>query len=136
MTDGGDKALSQKNMVAALEKHEDLACMVGMNAYQGPLLLESLTAAGKLGKIKLVVFDELNDTLDGIEAGSIYATVAQDPYEYGYEAVRMLTLLHNGKSRALPIIGGGSINVNCKPIRQADVNEFRKRLQERLEASK
>ncbi len=133
LTDDGDRAKSQENIAKAMEDHEDLACMVGMNAYQGPLLLEALEKAGKLGKIKLVVFDELDDTLDGIEAGNIYATVAQDPYKYGYEAVRMLTQLHNGKSRELPIVGGGAINVNCQPIRQADVEDFRKRLRERLQ---
>jgi len=136
LTDEGDTAKSQANITKALESHDDLACLVGMNAYQGPLLLEALTKAGKLGEIKLVVFDELDDTLEGIEAGSIYATVAQDPYKYGYEAVRMLTLLHNGKSRELPIVGGGAINVNCQAIRKADVEAFRNRLKERLEESK
>ncbi|QEG36439.1 substrate-binding domain-containing protein [Bythopirellula goksoeyrii] len=136
LTDEGDTAKSQANITKALENHDDLACLVGMNAYQGPLLLEALTKAGKIGEIKLVVFDELDDTLEGIETGSIYATVAQDPYKYGYEAVRMLTLLHNGKSRELPIVGGGAINVNCQAIRKADVEAFRKRLKDRLEESK
>ena len=68
-TDEGDKAKSQENIAKALEEHEDIACLVGMNAYQAPLLLEALEKAGKLGKIKVVAFDELDDTLDGIEAG-------------------------------------------------------------------
>ena len=45
----------------------------------------------------------------------------------------MLTLLHNGKSQELPIVGGGALNVNCQAIRKADVEGFRKRLKERLE---
>ena len=135
MTDDGDQARSQKNILAAREKYPDLDCLVGMNAYQAPLLLAALSQAGKLGEVQLVVFDELEETLAGIEAGHIYATIAQDPYKYGYEAVRMLTLLHNGKSRELPIVGGGAINVNCQAIRQADVGAFRQRLRERLQES-
>jgi len=132
MIDEGDDERTKENILAALEKHEDLACIVGMNARHGPLLLKHLTEAGKLGKIKLVVFDVLGETLDGVNAGHIYATIAQDPYKYGYEAVRMLSALHNGDSQELPIVGGGAIYIKCQAIRQEDVEEFRKRLEERL----
>ena len=79
-----------------------------------------------------MVFDEADKTLDGIVSGDIYATVAQDPYRYGYEAVRILTSLHNGDKSELPIVGGGAITVKCQAIRQDDVEAFRERLKERL----
>ncbi|MCG8448779.1 MAG: substrate-binding domain-containing protein [Pirellulales bacterium] len=132
MIDEGNLEKTEENILQALKKHRNLACLVGMNGYHGPILLKVLREAGQLGKIKLVVFDEANETLDGISSGDIYATVVQDPYMYGYEAVRMLTSLHNGKSRELPIVGGSSFNVNCQPIRQSNLEEFKQRLQERL----
>lgn len=132
LIDEGNDETTKENIIQVLAKHEDLACIVGMNARHGPLLIKHLAEAGKLGKIRLVVFDELDETLDGILAGHIYATIAQDPYKYGYESVRMLTSLHNGKSHELPIVGGGAINVKCQSIRQSDVEEFRKRLKDRL----
>ena len=61
-----------------------------MNAQHGPILLRVLRDLDKLGKIKLVTFDDDEQTLGGLESGDIYATIAQDPYKYGYEAVDML----------------------------------------------
>ena len=132
LTDEGEIDKTKENILRIIEEHEDLACIVGMNGYHGPTFLQVLEEAGKLGQIKLVAFDEAKETLAGIASGDIYATVAQDPFKYGYEAVRMLNSLHNGHDRELPIVGGGAINVNCQPIRQQDLKEFQERLNERL----
>jgi len=132
LTDEGSKETIKANIQQTLKEHDDLACIVGMNGYHGPMILDILEEAGQLGKIKLVTFDEASETLAGIVEGHIYATVAQDPYKYGYEAVRMLTSLHNGKSGELPIVGGGTVTVQCQPIRQGDVEQFKERLKQRL----
>ena len=132
LTDEGDMEKTKDNVLQLLEEHTDLACIVGMNGYHGPTFLKVLKEANKLGGIRIVAFDEAGETLEGIAAGDVYATVAQDPFKYGYEAVRMLNSLHNGHDRELPIVGGGAINVNCQPIRQQDLVEFQQRLKDRL----
>ncbi len=44
----------------------------------------------------LVAFDVNQDTLDGIKAGTIEATIAQKPYTMGYYGLKSLDeLLHN-----------------------------------------
>ena len=132
LSDHGDQQQVRKNVQETLEKHPDLACVVGMNGYHGPLLRKLMADLGRLREVKLVVFDAAAETLAGVEAGEIYATVVQDPWTYGFEAIRMLAALRNGKSAQLPIVGRGEINIRCEPLRQADVADFRKRLQQRL----
>jgi ribose transport system substrate-binding protein len=116
-----------------LSEHPDVACFVGMTARHGPILLEVLKELGKLGQIKLITFDDAEETLAGIEDGHIYATVAQDPYKYGYEAVSTLASLCRGDESGLPVVGRGSIFVDAEPIRRDNLDEFRARLKARDE---
>jgi ribose transport system substrate-binding protein len=102
-----------------------------MNARHGPILLTVLEELGKLGQIKLVTFDYGDETLDGIEAGHIYATIAQDPYMYGYEAVATLAHLCRGDETSVPIVGKGSTYVGAEPISRESIDAFRARLKAR-----
>jgi ribose transport system substrate-binding protein len=92
------KSLAQDAMTA----HPDLACMVGMFAYNPPILLDAVKSAGQLGKIKIVAFDEDPKTLQGITDGHIDGTIVQNPYKYGYESVRILAGLARGDRSVLP----------------------------------
>ena len=113
----------------------DLACFVGMNARHGPVLLKVLGELNKLGQIKLVTFDAADETLNGIEAGHIYATIAQDPYNFGFEAVKTLSELCHGHGTDLPIVGKGSNFVGAEAIRQENLEKFRGLLRARQEAA-
>jgi ribose transport system substrate-binding protein len=132
--DNGNSDKCAENIRAILAEHPDVACIVGMNARHGPILLRVLKDEDKLGQVKLVTFDEAAETLDGIETGHIYATIAQDPYKYGYEAVRQLASLCRGHGIELPIVGRGSVYVGAEAIRQDNVGDFRNRLRGRQEA--
>ena len=59
---------------------------------------QALKQAGKLGKIKLIGFDENDVTLQGIKDGFIIGTIVQDPYQYGYQSVKILKELLQGKT--------------------------------------
>jgi ribose transport system substrate-binding protein len=73
-------------------------CMVGLWAYNPPAILSALKdTRDRLGKVKVVGFDENEDTLNGISDGHIYATVVQDPYGFGYDSVRFMASLAKGK---------------------------------------
>jgi ribose transport system substrate-binding protein len=69
--------VARKNAQDALDKHPDLAGMVGLYSYNGPAILSAVRGAGKAGKVKIVCFDDDNDTLAGVAAGDIYGTVVQ-----------------------------------------------------------
>jgi ribose transport system substrate-binding protein len=131
--DGGDEAKCRENILEVLKENPDLACFVGMNAMHGPLLLQELKAAGQLGKLKLVTFDTEDETLDGIEQGYIHATIAQDPYKYGYEAVNTLVMLCKGEGTELPIVGRGATYVGVEAIRQENLQKFRDAMRGRQE---
>lgn len=101
-TDNFDKANAKANAEDAMVAHPDLKCMVGLFAYNPPACLEAVKGADKVGKIKIVGFDEQDATLQGIQDGSIHATVSQWPYNYGYHAVRILAALARGDKSVLP----------------------------------
>jgi ribose transport system substrate-binding protein len=49
----------------------------------------------------VVGFDENYQTLDGIKSGECFATVVQNPYEFGYQSVKILAGLAQGKEDIL-----------------------------------
>lgn len=133
LVDEGDLARCEQQVRKVMADQPDLAAIVGMNGYHGPLLLKALKAADKLGKIKLIAFDTLDATLDGVEAGHIHATIAQDPYQYGYEAVRKLVDLCGRSEDSLPLIGvQSSVNIKTRTLRKEDIAEFRLAKQKQL----
>ena len=103
---------------------------MGLNARHGPVLMDVLKAEGQLGKVKVVAFDENPETLDGIASGDIFATVAQDPYLFGYEAVRMLAKLCRSNENEQPI-GATTFSVNIETVRQDNLDAYRAKLKAR-----
>jgi ribose transport system substrate-binding protein len=123
--DNGKSDKCDENIRQCLADNPDLACIVAMNAMQGPVLLKTLRDMDKLDDIKLITFDAEDATLDGIQQGHIYATIAQDPYKYGYEAVNTLTSLCYGEGTDLPIVGRGAMFLPVEAIRQDNLTRFR-----------
>ena len=99
LTDQFDMAKGKANAEDAIARYPDLGCMVGLFAYNPPLCLEALKQSGKAGKIKLVAFDEADETLQAIKDGICHGTVVQNPYMYGMESVRVLSALARGPYR-------------------------------------
>jgi ribose transport system substrate-binding protein len=127
---GNDETCAQVTR-DVLDQESDLGCILALNAYQAPVLLKVLNEMGKLDQIKLVTFDAVNETLKGIEEGHIYATIAQDPYNYGFEAVSMLADLCRGEETSMPIVGRGSVYSGVEAIKQDNLAAYRKRLEAR-----
>jgi ribose transport system substrate-binding protein len=94
MTDEASQAKCKANVEDTLVKHPRIKCLVGLWAYNPPAMLQAVREQGKQGQIKMVGFDEDEQTLQGIKDGDIHATVVQNPYLFGYEAVRILTYLN------------------------------------------
>jgi ribose transport system substrate-binding protein len=104
-TDGFDRAKAKQLAQDAMTAYPDLGCMVGLFAYNPPICLDAVRDADKLGKIKLVGFDEHDNTLQGIKDGHIFGTIVQNPYQYGFESVRILAALARGDKSVLPEAG-------------------------------
>lgn len=121
-TDGFDFGKAKAQAQDAIAKYDDLAGMVGLFAYNPPLMLDAVREAGKLDQIKIVAFDEDERALQGIKDGEIFGTVVQDPYKYGYESVRVLAALARGEKDVIP--EGGFPYIPYRVIRQDNVDEF------------
>jgi ribose transport system substrate-binding protein len=121
-TDNFDYARAKANAQDAMASTPDLACMIGLFAYNTPNCLEAAKEAGKIGKIKIVGFDEQNATLQGIIDGHIHGTVSQQPYYYGYESVRILKGVANGDKSVLP--ASGFFEVPIVEVRKSNVEKF------------
>lgn len=80
-------------------------CLVGLWAYNPPNILSAVKDQGKLGKIKIVGFDEDTATLDGIKAGDIYGTIVQQPFEFGYQSVKLMSQIIKGDKSGIPADG-------------------------------
>ena len=70
MTDQFDRAKAKANVEDTVTRHPDITGMVGLFEYNPPLMLEALDRTGKLGKVKVMGFDENPATLQGIKDGN------------------------------------------------------------------
>ncbi len=121
-TDQFDHARAKGNAEDAIARYPDLGCMVGLFAYNTPACMEAVEEAGKLGTIHLVAFDENAATLQGILDGKVHGTIVQNPYQYGYQSVRVLAALARGDRSVLP--AGGFLDVPARAIRREGVQAF------------
>lgn len=122
LTDQFDRAKGKANVEDTLARHPDIDGMVGLFAYNPPLMLEALDRAGKLGKVKVIAFDEADETLAGIQKGTVHGTVVQNPYMYGYKSVEVLKEILNGKTEVIP--ANKFIDIPARQIRKDNVDEF------------
>ena len=100
--DDADHGRALQNVSVALAEHPHISGLVGLWSYNGPAILSAVRDAGKTGKVKIVCFDEEQDTMEGIKSGAIYATVVQQPYEFGYQSIRLLARLARGDKSGIP----------------------------------
>lgn len=117
-----DRARAKQNVEETLIAHPDVDCLVGLWSYNGPAILDAVKDAGLAGKMPIVCFDEEDPTLQGVIDGYIHATVVQQPYEFGYQSVRILAALARGQDAGIP--DDKIVEVPVKVIRQDNAKAF------------
>jgi ribose transport system substrate-binding protein len=120
-----------------LLQHPDVVCLVGLWAYNPPALLRAARKAKQQdAKVKAIVvgFDEEYETLDGVRDGEVYATVVQNPYEFGYQSIKILAGLARGDESVLKnrkdMDDQGRIFIPHRIITKDNVAEFKTQLQQ------
>ena len=121
-TDGADRVRAKSNAADTLVNQPDIAGMVGLWSYNGPAIVGAIRDAGKTGKVKIVAFDEEDETLNGIKDESIYATVVQQPFEFGYQSMKLIARILDGDRSGIP--ASKQIFVPTLAIKKADVDAF------------
>lgn len=125
-TDNTDRVRAKSNASDTIVNNPDIAGMVGLWSYNGPAILSAVKEANKVDKIKIVAFDEEDETLNGVKDGAIYATVVQQPFEFGYRSMELMSKVLNGDKSQIP--ASKQIFVPTLAIKKADVEEFTKKI--------
>jgi len=125
-TDNTDRVRAKSNASDTLVNQADIAGLVGLWSYNGPAIVSAVKDAGKVGKVKIIAFDEEDETLNGIKDGSIYATVVQQPFEFGYQSMKLLAKVLDGDRSGIP--ASKQIFVPTLPIKKTEVEEFAKKI--------
>ncbi|URK17522.1 sugar-binding protein [Thalassospira sp. GO-4] len=128
--DDVDFARARSNVDDVLAANPDINCMVGFYSYNPPKIYEALQAAGKLGQITVIAFDEDPVTLGAVREGSFAGTVVQDPYQWGYQGMHLMADYLEGDSSKVP--NDGLIIVPTKVIDKSNVDEFEAVVKERI----
>jgi ribose transport system substrate-binding protein len=101
-TDETNRVRAKDNVATTLVNYPDIAGMVGLWSYNGPAILSAVREAGKIGKVKIIAFDEEDETLAGVKEDAIYATVVQQPFEFGYQSMILLSKAIGGDKTWVP----------------------------------
>lgn len=125
-TDDTDQVRAKSNVADTLVRFPNVAGLVGLWNYNGPAILNAARDAGKIGNVKIICFDEDDQTLAGIKEGAIYATVVQQPFEFGYQAVKMMMQILAGDRSAIP--ASKQKFVPTKVVNKNNVDDFTRQI--------
>ena len=121
-TDDADAVRAQKNAEDTIVKYPDISMLVGLYDYNGPAILNAVRSSGVAGKMKIVCFDEKDETLAGVASGDIYATVVQQPFQFGKQAITKMAKHLGGDKEAL---AGGKQIVPTRSLKKDDIAGFK-----------
>ena len=128
--DDVDFARARSNVDDVLVASPEIDCMVGFYSYNPPKIYEALQASGKLGEITVIAFDEDPITLGAVREGSFAGTVVQDPYQWGYQGMKLMAAYLEGDKSIVP--ADGLMIVPTKVIDQGNVDAFEAELTQRI----
>lgn len=122
ITDQGKHEVAKEKAADAINTYPEMNAMVGLFEYNPPAIYQALAQAEKLGKVKIIGFDENDLTLQAIKDGDCTGTVVQDPYKYGYRSVeKLMEYLKDGEA-AIP--EGKYVDIPPRKITKDNVDEF------------
>ena len=118
-----------KDALAKYGSQPKRLCLVSLWACKTPAVLSAVKDAHLEGKVRLVGFDEDEETLQGVKDGVIYGAIVQQPFEFGYETVKIMARLAHGDHSILPETGVRILD--HKVITGDNVDGFRAELNKR-----
>ncbi len=125
-TDDTDQVRAKSNVADTLVKYPEVKALVGLWSYNGPAILSAVRDANKIGQVKIIAFDEEDPTLAGVRDGSIYATVVQQPFEFGYQAIQLMHKVLRGDRSVIP--ASKQVFIPTLVIKRDSVEAFTKKI--------
>jgi len=94
MGDENDKTRARDNVRNAIRNHgEKLTTLVGIWSYNAPAIVDVVKELGKRKEMTIVTFDAEPLAIRDMGDGQIDAMIVQNPYQMGYQGVRLLRAL-------------------------------------------
>jgi ribose transport system substrate-binding protein len=94
----GDFSVTTNKTEALLQTYPNLSAIFAVSAEGAPAAAGVLKQQGKAGKILLAGFDDLKDTINGINDGSIAFCLVQKTFKMGWLSVTQLLDATQGKT--------------------------------------
>ena len=136
LEDQSDKTKARKNVEDAINKYGDkVKGFLGVWSYNGPAIAAAVTSADKRDQYKVMCFDSEPTTIEALKKGNVDFTVVQDPYMFGLDAVKFLTLVNRKgiaeakKEMSLP--DNYVVDTGVTIVTPESINEFLGKLKER-----
>ncbi len=127
LTDNQDNSKAKENAETTLLTHPDVGCLVGLWSNNTPMILAALRSSDAVGKVKVVGFDEHAETLTGISEGTVYGTIVQNPYAFGYRSVEWLTSI--AKAQPVDVPDSGLLFIPHEAIKAENVRAFTEKIE-------
>ncbi len=134
-TDGASAGTCLERAQEVLTLNGDMACMIGLWAYNPPAILKAVESSKQ--KPAIIGFDEDDATLNAIAKGDIFATVVQDPYQFGYQSIKILAGLARKDDSVLKgftLDADNRVFVEHRVVNKDNVAAFHKDLKEKTGA--
>ena len=129
--DQGNYDTCRDNVIKACNEHQDLGAIVGTFGYHGPIILEAMKDVPRGKESRSLRLTKTSGRWPAIDDGRVYATIVQDPFMFGAEAVEMLEKVRNGSFLSLPV-ANGAVGVHCRAVTKDNIDQFREQLSKRL----
>jgi ribose transport system substrate-binding protein len=126
LSDGPSRDQAKVNAAEVLAHSPDVTGLIGLWNYNGPAILKAVEEAHKAGKVKIICFDEDPVILEGIKNGSVTATIVQQPYEFGYQAIKTMAAIVRGDRSVIP--PEKQVFVPTLVIDQNNIDQFLERI--------
>ncbi len=90
LSDDTDRSKLLKNVRDALDQHPEIDMLVGIWSYNADGIAKTVRQRGIRDKVAVVCFDAEEPAIADMQDGLIDVLVVQNPYEMGYDGVRLM----------------------------------------------
>ena len=95
--DSADRNKAKKTSRTRWRATRYLVMVIGLWSYNGPAMVDAVQASTRKKKPVVVAFDEEETTLKAVEDGTIFATIVQRPFQFGYQSMKALKDVREGR---------------------------------------
>ena len=88
--DGGNKQEAPRFVRDAVDRHPEIDMLVGIWSYNTPAIIQVVEDLGIRDRMSVIGFDADPPSITGLEEGSVDALLVQNPYEMGYQGIKLL----------------------------------------------